>query len=115
KDEEASDVYVHLYRSMIGSLMYLTASMSDIMFAVCASSRLLQRPPIYMLSREYLVTMLEQILTENPQQAVVNFLAGDLFLGNAKSRQLWLLLLQRQNMLLLQIVVGKLYGFKIKC
>ncbi|GKA22003.1 putative reverse transcriptase domain-containing protein [Tanacetum coccineum] len=28
---------------------------------------------------------------------------GDLFLGNAKSRQLWLLLLQRQNMLLLPI------------
>ncbi|GJU71287.1 putative ribonuclease H-like domain-containing protein [Tanacetum coccineum] len=31
------------------------------------------------------------------------------FLGNAKSRQLWLLLLQRQNMLLLQIAVGKFY------
>ncbi|GJZ73146.1 hypothetical protein Tco_0637292, partial [Tanacetum coccineum] len=33
KDEEASDVYVHPYRSMIGSLMYLTASRPDIMFA----------------------------------------------------------------------------------
>ncbi|GJT89990.1 putative ribonuclease H-like domain-containing protein [Tanacetum coccineum] len=30
KDEEASDVDVHLYRSMIGSLMYLTASRLDI-------------------------------------------------------------------------------------
>ncbi|GJU79474.1 hypothetical protein Tco_1281839 [Tanacetum coccineum] len=39
KDEEASDVDVHLYRSMIGSLMYLTASRPDIMFAVCACSR----------------------------------------------------------------------------
>ncbi|GKF85383.1 hypothetical protein Tco_0253210, partial [Tanacetum coccineum] len=39
KDEEASDMDVHLYRSMIGSLMYLTASMPDIMFAVCACSR----------------------------------------------------------------------------
>ncbi|GJW69742.1 putative ribonuclease H-like domain-containing protein [Tanacetum coccineum] len=38
KDEEASDVDVHLYRSMIGSLMYLTASRPDIMFAVCACS-----------------------------------------------------------------------------
>ncbi|GJX39559.1 hypothetical protein Tco_0252862, partial [Tanacetum coccineum] len=36
KDEEAEDVDVHLYRSMIGSLMYLTASRPDIMFAVCA-------------------------------------------------------------------------------
>ncbi|GJX52180.1 putative ribonuclease H-like domain-containing protein [Tanacetum coccineum] len=57
KDEEASDVDVHLYRSMIGSLMYLTASRPDIMFAVFA-------------------------VLGNPQQEVVNFLAGDLFLGN---------------------------------
>ncbi|GKE64940.1 putative ribonuclease H-like domain-containing protein, partial [Tanacetum coccineum] len=39
KDEEVADVDVHLYRSMIGSLMYLTASRPDIMFAVCACSR----------------------------------------------------------------------------
>ncbi|GJX72147.1 putative ribonuclease H-like domain-containing protein [Tanacetum coccineum] len=38
KDEEAADVDVHLYRSMIGSLMYLTASRPDIMFEVCACS-----------------------------------------------------------------------------
>nr|GEW51387.1 putative mitochondrial protein [Tanacetum cinerariifolium] len=39
KDEEAKDVDVHLYRSMIGSLVYLTASRSDITFAVCACAR----------------------------------------------------------------------------
>ncbi|GKA56992.1 putative ribonuclease H-like domain-containing protein, partial [Tanacetum coccineum] len=39
KDEEAVDVDVHLYRSMIGSLMYLTASRLDIMFTDCACSR----------------------------------------------------------------------------
>ncbi|GJY88581.1 uncharacterized mitochondrial protein-like protein [Tanacetum coccineum] len=39
KDEEAEDVDVHLYRSMIGSLMYLTASRPDLMFAVCACTR----------------------------------------------------------------------------
>ncbi|GJS78466.1 putative ribonuclease H-like domain-containing protein [Tanacetum coccineum] len=39
KDEESADVDVHLYRSMIGSLMYLTASRPDIMFDVCACSR----------------------------------------------------------------------------
>nr|GEZ09504.1 putative ribonuclease H-like domain-containing protein [Tanacetum cinerariifolium] len=32
KDEDAADVDVHLYRSMIGSLMYLTASSPDIMY-----------------------------------------------------------------------------------
>nr|GEW18761.1 uncharacterized mitochondrial protein AtMg00810-like [Tanacetum cinerariifolium] len=39
KNESDSLVNVHLYRSMIGSLMYLTASQPDIMFAVCACSR----------------------------------------------------------------------------
>ncbi|GJR04759.1 putative ribonuclease H-like domain-containing protein [Tanacetum coccineum] len=39
KDGDADDVYIHLYRSMIGSLMYLTASRPDIMFVVCACAR----------------------------------------------------------------------------
>ncbi|GJR32862.1 putative ribonuclease H-like domain-containing protein [Tanacetum coccineum] len=39
KDEEVADVDVHLYRLMIGSLMYLTASRPDIMFVVCACVR----------------------------------------------------------------------------
>ncbi|GJR26924.1 putative ribonuclease H-like domain-containing protein [Tanacetum coccineum] len=39
KDSDADDVDEHLYRSMIGSLMYLTASRPDIMFAVCACAR----------------------------------------------------------------------------
>ncbi|GKA18298.1 putative ribonuclease H-like domain-containing protein [Tanacetum coccineum] len=36
KDGDDDAVDVHLYRSMIRSLMYLTASRPDIMFAVCA-------------------------------------------------------------------------------
>ncbi|GJV35945.1 putative ribonuclease H-like domain-containing protein [Tanacetum coccineum] len=39
KDEEAASVDVHLYRSMIESLMYLTTSRPDIMFVVCACAR----------------------------------------------------------------------------
>ncbi|GJS12390.1 putative ribonuclease H-like domain-containing protein [Tanacetum coccineum] len=50
KDEEASDVDVHLYRSMIGSLMYVTASRPDIMFAVCACSRFQVTPKTSHLS-----------------------------------------------------------------
>ncbi|GJU20398.1 putative ribonuclease H-like domain-containing protein [Tanacetum coccineum] len=39
KDEEANNVDVYLYRSMIRSFMYLTASRLDITFAVCACAR----------------------------------------------------------------------------
>nr|GEV42500.1 hypothetical protein [Tanacetum cinerariifolium] len=39
KDRPGKDVELHLYRSMIGSLMYLTASRPDIMFVVCACTR----------------------------------------------------------------------------
>nr|GEV95528.1 putative ribonuclease H-like domain-containing protein [Tanacetum cinerariifolium] len=36
KDRPGKDVELHLYRSMIGSLMYLIASKPDSMFAICA-------------------------------------------------------------------------------
>ncbi|GJV80630.1 putative ribonuclease H-like domain-containing protein [Tanacetum coccineum] len=39
KDKDGEEVDVHMYRSMISSLMYLTSSRPDIMFAVCACAR----------------------------------------------------------------------------
>ncbi|GJS87068.1 putative ribonuclease H-like domain-containing protein [Tanacetum coccineum] len=39
KDEDGKEVDVHLYRLMIGSLMYITSSRLDIMFVVCACAR----------------------------------------------------------------------------
>ncbi|GJR60876.1 hypothetical protein Tco_1503038 [Tanacetum coccineum] len=44
KDENAKDVDVHLYRSMIGSLMCLTSSSPDIMFVVYACTRFQDSP-----------------------------------------------------------------------
>ncbi|GJY42544.1 hypothetical protein Tco_0429814 [Tanacetum coccineum] len=38
-DENGEEVDVHMYRSMIGSLMYLTSSRPNIMFVVCAYAR----------------------------------------------------------------------------
>ncbi|GJZ71518.1 putative ribonuclease H-like domain-containing protein [Tanacetum coccineum] len=73
KDEEAGDMDVHLYRSMIGSLMYLTASRHDIMFCclcLCKIHHLTWKPFL-------IVILLELALTGNPQQDVVNFLAKD--------------------------------------
>ncbi|GJS16294.1 putative ribonuclease H-like domain-containing protein [Tanacetum coccineum] len=46
KDEDGEEVDVHMYRSMIGSLMYLTSSRHDIMFAVCACARYQVNPKV---------------------------------------------------------------------
>ncbi|GJU58098.1 zinc finger BED domain-containing protein RICESLEEPER 2-like protein [Tanacetum coccineum] len=46
KDAEAEDVDVYLYRSMIGSLMYLTSSRPDIIFALCACTRFQVTPKV---------------------------------------------------------------------
>ncbi|GJW82692.1 putative ribonuclease H-like domain-containing protein [Tanacetum coccineum] len=46
KDTEAENVNVHLYRSMIGSLMYLTSLKPNIMFAVCACTRFQVTPKV---------------------------------------------------------------------
>ncbi|GKB70975.1 putative ribonuclease H-like domain-containing protein [Tanacetum coccineum] len=44
KDADGEDLDEHLYRSMIGSLMYLTSSRANIMFAVCACARFQVNP-----------------------------------------------------------------------
>ncbi|GKB05273.1 putative ribonuclease H-like domain-containing protein [Tanacetum coccineum] len=68
KDADGEDVDEHLYRSMIGSLMYLTSSRPDIMFAVCACARFQVNPKsshLHAMKRifRYLkVTMQEQSL-----------------------------------------------------
>nr|GEZ14632.1 uncharacterized mitochondrial protein AtMg00810-like [Tanacetum cinerariifolium] len=46
KDEDGEEVDAHMYRSMIGSLMYLTSSRPDITFAVCACARYQVNPKI---------------------------------------------------------------------
>nr|GEU72812.1 putative ribonuclease H-like domain-containing protein [Tanacetum cinerariifolium] len=46
KDANGTNVDVHLYRSMIGLLMYLISSKPDIMFAVCACLRFQVQPKV---------------------------------------------------------------------
>nr|GFB75260.1 hypothetical protein [Tanacetum cinerariifolium] len=50
KDSDGEDVDVHTYRSMIGSLMYLTSSRPDIMFAMCACARFQVTPKVLHLN-----------------------------------------------------------------
>ncbi|KAI3676809.1 hypothetical protein L1987_86422 [Smallanthus sonchifolius] len=45
-DKEGQDTDQHQYRAMIGSLMYLTASRPDIMFAVCLCARFQAAPKV---------------------------------------------------------------------
>ncbi|KAI4312035.1 hypothetical protein MLD38_036891 [Melastoma candidum] len=44
KDETGKDAYPSLYRSMIGSLLYLTTSRPDILFSVCLCARYQSAP-----------------------------------------------------------------------
>nr|GEW77198.1 uncharacterized mitochondrial protein AtMg00810-like [Tanacetum cinerariifolium] len=46
KDPNGEDVDVHIYRSIIGSLMYLTSFRPDIMFAVCACAKFQVTPKV---------------------------------------------------------------------
>ena len=48
KDEKGNEVNQKLYKGMIGSLLYLTASRPDVMFCVCLCARFqacLRNPP----------------------------------------------------------------------
>nr|GEU42354.1 putative ribonuclease H-like domain-containing protein [Tanacetum cinerariifolium] len=57
KDEDGQEVDVHIYRSMIGSLMYLTSSRPDIIFAVCACARHQTVVPNSTTKAEYVATL----------------------------------------------------------
>ncbi|GJR36681.1 hypothetical protein Tco_1212365 [Tanacetum coccineum] len=46
KDADGEDINEHMYRLMIGSLMYLTSSISDIMFAVYVCARFQVNPKV---------------------------------------------------------------------
>nr|GFA00462.1 putative ribonuclease H-like domain-containing protein [Tanacetum cinerariifolium] len=92
KDETGKDVDLHLYISMIGSLMYLTASRLDIMFAdpngedvdvytyksmIGSLMYLTSLRLDIMFSPTQTVTMLVQAWTENLQLEDVNSLDAD--------------------------------------
>ncbi|GJV07108.1 putative ribonuclease H-like domain-containing protein [Tanacetum coccineum] len=64
KDEDGEEVDVHMYRSMIGSLMYLTSSRPDIMFAVCACARYQVNPKV---SHLYVVKRIFRYLKGQPK------------------------------------------------
>ncbi|GKD05815.1 putative ribonuclease H-like domain-containing protein, partial [Tanacetum coccineum] len=64
KDSDGDNVDVYLYRSMIGSLMYLTSSRLDIMFAVCACARFQVTPKV---SHSYAMKRIFRYLKGQPK------------------------------------------------
>ncbi|GKD39869.1 putative ribonuclease H-like domain-containing protein [Tanacetum coccineum] len=83
KDEKAKDVDVYLYRSMIGSLMYLTASRPDIMFAVCACARFQVTPKV---SHLHAVKRIFRYLKEKSTTSGCEFLGSRLILWQCKKQ-----------------------------
>nr|GEW28012.1 putative ribonuclease H-like domain-containing protein [Tanacetum cinerariifolium] len=126
KDYDGEDVDVHIYRSMIGSLMYLTSSRPDIMFAVCACARFQVTPKVSHLHAEKRIfrylkgkpnlglwypkdSPIDLVAYSDNDYAGASldrksttggcqFLGCRLILGNARSKQLLLLHSQRLNM-----------------
>ncbi|GKD11694.1 hypothetical protein Tco_1196101 [Tanacetum coccineum] len=64
KYEIGAEADVHMYRSMIGSLMYLTSSRPDIMFKVCACARYQLNPKV---SHLYAVKRIFRYLKGQPK------------------------------------------------
>ena len=65
-DERGKLVYQTLYRSMIGSLLYLTTSRLDIMFSVCMCARFQANP-----KEAHLVAIKKSLGTLSTHQALV--------------------------------------------
>ncbi|GJU05669.1 putative ribonuclease H-like domain-containing protein [Tanacetum coccineum] len=114
KDEEASDVDVHLYRSMIGSLMYLTASRPDIMFEVCACSRfqVTQKSSYLSAGSENFVSDYDGAILIDSTTGGCEFLGRTIISWQCKKQYpLWQLLIEAEYVAAAS-AVGKFCGFK---
>ncbi|GKB88321.1 uncharacterized mitochondrial protein-like protein [Tanacetum coccineum] len=60
KDEDGEEVDVHMYSSIIGSLMCLTSSRPNIMFAVCACARYPVNPKVAYTDSDYIRSSLDR-------------------------------------------------------
>ncbi|GJY71733.1 uncharacterized mitochondrial protein-like protein [Tanacetum coccineum] len=98
KDEEGEDVDVHTYRSMIGCLMYLTASRPDIMFAVCLCARFQVTPKV---SHLHAVKRIFEVPQTSPKLVMegCQYLGRRLVSGNAKKTNNCAISLQKQEYL----------------
>jgi hypothetical protein len=117
-DEGGTMVDQKLYRSIIGSLLYITTSRPDVMFSVCMCARFQASPREIHLKAtkrilrylKYTPTMWGAKLIERAPPVVVNFLEDLLFHGLLKSKIPVLSLPPRRNIYRPIIVVHNYYG-----
>nr|GEU98022.1 hypothetical protein [Tanacetum cinerariifolium] len=93
KDKDGEEVDVHLYRSMIGSLMYLTSSRPDIMFDVCACARYPVTPKVSHLH----ATVVANFTTE------AEYVAASSWYGQMKVNAIRNITTTRRKLMLLRI------------
>jgi hypothetical protein len=137
-DEGGKPVVLKLYRSMIGSLLYLTASRPDIMFSVCMCARFKAAPKECHLTA---VKRIMRYLKYSPNiglwypkgaqfelvgfsdsdyvvarligkalSMVVNCLDVLLYIGRLRSKVQWLFLPPKRNISRREVVVLNCYG-----
>nr|GEX27890.1 ribonuclease H-like domain-containing protein [Tanacetum cinerariifolium] len=70
-DKDGEEVDVHMYRSMISSLMYLTSSRHDIMFAVCACARYQVNPKVAYTDSDYAGASLDRKSTTRDGKKII--------------------------------------------
>ncbi|GJR39459.1 retrovirus-related pol polyprotein from transposon TNT 1-94 [Tanacetum coccineum] len=129
KDEDGEEVDVHMYRSMIGSLMYLTSSRPDIMFAVCACARYQVNPKVSHLHAVKRIFSLDRKSTTGgcqflgcrliswqckKQTVVANSTTeAEYVAASSCCGQLYLILLGKAKKSV-RLVMGKLFGMELK-
>ncbi|GJY86641.1 retrovirus-related pol polyprotein from transposon TNT 1-94 [Tanacetum coccineum] len=135
KDEDGEEVDVHMYRSMIGSLMYLTSLRPDIMFVVCACARYQVNPKVshlHVVKRifsDYAGASLDRKSTTigcqflgcrliscqcKKQTVVANSITeAEYVAASSCCRQLYLILLGKAKKSV-RLMMGKLFGMELR-
>ncbi|GJX66479.1 hypothetical protein Tco_0300822 [Tanacetum coccineum] len=98
KDEDGEEVDVYMYRLMIGSLMYLTSSRLDIMFAVCAYARYQVNPKVsHLYALKRIFSDKKQTVVQLPQKEAEYVAASSLLWTCDFGLELYLIMASRKH------------------
>ncbi|GKG07167.1 hypothetical protein Tco_0330136 [Tanacetum coccineum] len=99
------------FRGMVGSLMYLTASRPDLVFAVCICARYQAKPTKKHFEAIKRMRIMRDVkIQEEVRREVLSFLEIDWLASHQRSKEAWLYQLQRLNTSPCLDVVLKSFG-----